>query len=74
MNVLDLGYEFQIEIKSDPDIDGTNYYINFLYQVPTHRGVTELSESLLIHQTDIDEILIGAEKLIKLLRPHVTTY
>ena len=72
MNILDLAFNYTIDIDFDGDIDGGNYHITMNYLLSTQQGVEETETKISLKQWDIDELYLGAKKLVKLLEKHAT--
>lgn len=71
MNILDLGFNYDLTIDFDGDFDGGNYTLKFKYFTSTQNGVGDTETTVILRQSDIDEIYEGTLKLMRLLKPHI---
>jgi len=72
MNLLDLAFNYTIDIDFDGDFDGGNYHVTLNYLSSTQVGIAETETKLSIKQEDIDQLYIGAKNLIRALDKHVS--
>ena len=72
MNLLDLAFYHNISIEFDGDFDGGSYYMVMDYLTASHNGTADTKTTMILKQTDIDELYSGAKNLVKLLEKHVT--
>jgi hypothetical protein len=71
MQLIDLAFEYDIEIDYEGDFDGGNYYVTLKYQTATNAASSDTITILTLKQTDIELLYSGAKKLIGLLSKHV---
>ncbi len=71
MNVIDLGFKYDIKIEFNGDFDGGYYDVEFKYITPTNVGTGETKTEIVLEQQDIEEIYRGALKLAKALKPYI---
>lgn len=72
MNILDLAFYHKITIEFDGDFDGGNYEMTMEYLTASHHGTADTRTTMILKQTDIDELYSGAKNLVRLLEKHVT--
>lgn len=72
MNILDLAFYHKIDIDFDGDFDGGNYHVTMDYMTATHHGTSDIKTTMTLKQADIDELYLGAKKLVKLLEKHIS--
>jgi hypothetical protein len=71
MNIEDLAYDFDIKIEFDGDFDGGTYDVLFKY-TNSFSLDCKTTTGMVLRQHEIDDLLAGALKLVKLLKPHIT--
>jgi hypothetical protein len=72
MNILDLRFEFGININFDGDFDGGSYDLDLSYEIASHGLYANSAEIHRLKQSDIDALYEGVMKLAKALKPNIT--
>ena len=71
MNIEDLAYDFDIKIEFDGDFDGGTYDVLFKH-TNSFSLDCKTTAGIVLRQNEIDDLLAGALKLVKLLKPYAT--